>query len=322
MNLQYLEQNYMEYLTQTDKDVHQRVLQQWEFLPASSDDILSYSPLDTNYSGPSPNFSTLQEFQSDDFVPIETSQQFQNFSLSMSPLGSQAQPQAIPLSSTMTSVPACSSIPSPLSMLPTQQSPEFSSLTMPQDAQRKSSLLDELQHTTTALESHKGKLKAHRMKTKGRCSKSRTRSAPSMTDLPTQRGPIPASKPVLKVNPVTGEEVLSFSYSRKKIVTTFEIKCPIEPMNSNNFPTEFLVDNCVYPRAMAPPHVYTGKRGKYEHECNTIGWTLAWMNPKLRKHRGLIQRAVDSWRNTRRDTSLHSRKVRREESLIRNSGQQ
>lgn len=93
----------------------------------------------------------------------------------------------------------------------------------------------------------------------------------------------------------------------------FQIKSPELSMDTTQFPLEFQEENCVYPRAIAPPSEYTGKRGKYERECNSIGWTLAWMNPHIRGNRGLIQRAVDSWRNTRDDRALHSRKVRRDE---------
>lgn len=46
-------------------------------------------------------------------------------------------------------------------------------------------------------------------------------------------------------------------------------------------------------------------------ECNCIGWFLAYINVSIRKRRGLIQRAVDSWRNTNVNPSLRSRRVRR-----------
>jgi len=49
----------------------------------------------------------------------------------------------------------------------------------------------------------------------------------------------------------------------------------------------------------------------YETECNTVGWALAELNPCLRGKRGLIQRAVDSWRNSNQDPKLRSRRVRR-----------
>jgi hypothetical protein len=49
----------------------------------------------------------------------------------------------------------------------------------------------------------------------------------------------------------------------------------------------------------------------YETECNTVGWALAELNPCLRGKRGLIQRAVDSWRNSNQDPRLRSRRVRR-----------
>ena len=49
----------------------------------------------------------------------------------------------------------------------------------------------------------------------------------------------------------------------------------------------------------------------YESECNAVGWALAQLNPPLREKRGLIQRAVDSWRNSNQDVRLRSRRVRR-----------
>jgi hypothetical protein len=42
-----------------------------------------------------------------------------------------------------------------------------------------------------------------------------------------------------------------------------------------------------------------------------VGWALAQLNPCLRGKRGLIQRAVDSWRNSNQDPRLRSRRVRR-----------
>lgn len=134
----------------------------------------------------------------------------------------------------------------------------------------------------------------------------------------TQPGPIPASKPQLSVDPLTGGELLSFSHSKQKIIKNFTIKCP--PMKSAEtiakLPQQFLLDNCVYPRAMCSSDEYKGNRYQYEKECNEIGWNLSWLNPEIRDHRGLIQRAVDSWRNTRPDKKLRSRRVRKHELVV------
>jgi hypothetical protein len=144
-------------------------------------------------------------------------------------------------------------------------------------------------------------------------AKARVRSAPNiLRSQQTQRGPIPATRPERTVDPKTGDEILSFSYSWETVVTIFVVKYPFQGVDTQTLPEDFLRTNCVYPRAMAPPHEYSGKRGKYERDCNIIGWTLAWFNPKIRGHRGIIQRAVDSWRNTRPDKTMRSRKARRE----------
>jgi len=74
---------------------------------------------------------------------------------------------------------------------------------------------------------------------------------------------------------------------------------------------EFKSVNCVYPRAHGDKTSYKGNRLHYETECNTVGWALAELNPVLREKRGLIQRAVDSWRNSNQDPRLRSRRVRR-----------
>lgn len=145
-------------------------------------------------------------------------------------------------------------------------------------------------------------------------SKSRAKSNPEIMEIHTsQPGPIPASKPTLKYDHVTGEEHLTFSYSRHKIITTFTVKCPATRVDPKELPEDFLKENCVYPRAMVPVEEYKGNRGRYERECNEIGWTLAWSNPEIRNHRGLVQRAVDSWRNTRTDKAMRSRRVRKTE---------
>ncbi|KAH3680730.1 hypothetical protein WICPIJ_008127 [Wickerhamomyces pijperi] len=127
----------------------------------------------------------------------------------------------------------------------------------------------------------------------------------------TQTGPIPASKPMIALDSITGDEVITFSYSKQKIIRTFSLKKPRITFDPNTLPEDFRRDNCIYPRAMVPVEQYKGNRGKYERECNDLGWIFAWFNPEIRGHRGLIQRAVDSWRNTRCDKKIRSRRVRR-----------
>ncbi|CAN6636748.1 hypothetical protein TRVA0_016S00430 [Trichomonascus vanleenenianus] len=124
-------------------------------------------------------------------------------------------------------------------------------------------------------------------------------------------GPIPATTPTLVRRDEQGVEWIAFEYSKERVKTSYCIRCDIETVDQAQLPAEFKADNCIYPRACVPPDQYTGNRQKYETECNTIGWCLAYLNPKLRNQRGLIQRAVDSWRNTNADPSYRSRRVRR-----------
>lgn len=72
----------------------------------------------------------------------------------------------------------------------------------------------------------------------------------------------------------------------------------------------------MYPRANLPREEYKGNRWAYETECNTLGWKLAHLNSaEIAGKRGLIQRAVDSYRN--RYPSMRSRRVARQEKLLK-----
>lgn len=71
----------------------------------------------------------------------------------------------------------------------------------------------------------------------------------------------------------------------------------------------------MYPRANLPRETYRGNRWAYETECNMLGWKLAYLNAnEIAGKRGLIQRAVDSYRN--RYPSMRSRRVARQEKLL------
>ncbi|CAO3688141.1 unnamed protein product [Rhizopus stolonifer] len=96
-----------------------------------------------------------------------------------------------------------------------------------------------------------------------------------------------------------GVEWVSFVYSHHK-------SSDVTPFN----------ENCVYPRANLPREEYKGNRWAYETECNTLGWKLAYLNvSEIAGKRGLIQRAVDSYRN--RYPSMRSRRVARQEKLLK-----
>jgi hypothetical protein len=124
-------------------------------------------------------------------------------------------------------------------------------------------------------------------------------------------GPIPATTPLVVRQDNNGVQWIAFEYSRDRVKMEYTIRCDVESVNVDNLAAEFKAENCVYPRACCAKDQYRGNRLVYETECNTVGWALAELNPCLRGKRGLIQRAVDSWRNSNQDPRLRSRRVRR-----------
>lgn len=124
-------------------------------------------------------------------------------------------------------------------------------------------------------------------------------------------GPIPATTPLVVRQDQNGVQWIAFEYSRDRVKMEYTIRCDVESVNVEELPQEFKTENCVYPRACCHKDQYKGNRLHYETECNTVGWALAQLNPCLRGKRGLIQRAVDSWRNSNQDPRLRSRRVRR-----------
>jgi hypothetical protein len=124
-------------------------------------------------------------------------------------------------------------------------------------------------------------------------------------------GPIPATTPLVVRQDNNGVQWIAFEYSRDRVKMEYTIRCDVESVNVDSLTQEFKTENCVYPRACCSKDQYRGNRLVYETECNTVGWALAELNPCLRGKRGLIQRAVDSWRNSNQDPRLRSRRVRR-----------
>ncbi|KAF2196961.1 hypothetical protein GQ43DRAFT_230013 [Delitschia confertaspora ATCC 74209] len=124
-------------------------------------------------------------------------------------------------------------------------------------------------------------------------------------------GPIPATTPLVVRQDQNGVQWIAFEYSRDRVKMEYTIRCDVESINVDELPDQFKQENCVYPRACCHKDQYKGNRLHYETECNTVGWALAQLNPCLRSKRGLIQRAVDSWRNSNQDPRLRSRRVRR-----------
>lgn len=124
-------------------------------------------------------------------------------------------------------------------------------------------------------------------------------------------GPIPATTPLVVRQDQNGVQWIAFEYSRDRVKMEYTIRCDVESVNVDDLEPEFKGENCVYPRANCPKSEYHGNRLQYESECNQVGWALASLNQCLRGKRGLIQRAVDSWRNSNADAKLRSRRVRR-----------
>lgn len=125
-------------------------------------------------------------------------------------------------------------------------------------------------------------------------------------------GPIPATTPLVVRQDNNGVQWIAFEYSRDRVKMEYTIRCDVESVNIDELGQEFKSANCVYPRACCNKDQYKGNRLHYESECNAVGWALAQLNPNLREKRGLIQRAVDSWRNSNQDVKLRSRRVRRQ----------
>ncbi|KAF4547391.1 Hypothetical protein D9617_43g040070 [Elsinoe fawcettii] len=124
-------------------------------------------------------------------------------------------------------------------------------------------------------------------------------------------GPIPATTPLVVKQDQSGVQWIAFEYSRDRIKQEYTIRCDVESVDTDRLTDEFKAANCVYPRAYVQKDQYKGNRLQYETECNAVGWALANLNPVLQEKRGLIQRAVDSWRNSNQDPKLRSRRVRR-----------
>ncbi|OBT49919.1 hypothetical protein VE04_09746, partial [Pseudogymnoascus sp. 24MN13] len=124
-------------------------------------------------------------------------------------------------------------------------------------------------------------------------------------------GPIPATTPLVVRQDGNGVQWIAFEYSRDRVKMEYTIRCDVESVAVDSLAPEFKTENCVYPRACCSKDQYRGNRLVYESECNTVGWALAELNPCLRGKRGLIQRAVDSWRNSNQDPRPRSRRVRR-----------
>jgi len=128
---------------------------------------------------------------------------------------------------------------------------------------------------------------------------------------------LPASTPQVEWR--DGIEWLNFTYSTKGHIQEYCIRVDVDELSLDEIPEDFKNDNCVYPRALVPRDAYIGNRWEYETSVNEIAWKLVWRNAGvLSGKRGLIQRAVDSYRN--RTPENRSRRVMRQEKLVTTSG--
>ncbi|KAI9726965.1 MAG: hypothetical protein M1828_000313 [Chrysothrix sp. TS-e1954] len=148
-----------------------------------------------------------------------------------------------------------------------------------------------------------------------------TSAIPSSSTQNAAPGPIPATTPLVVKKGDDGVAWLKFEYSRDRIKNMYEIRCDVERVDVKSLQAEFKENNCVYPRACNSKEPYKGNRLSYETECNEVGWALSWLNQELRGKRGLIQRAVDSWRNSATDPKLRSRRVRRMNKTLKRAAQ-
>lgn len=120
---------------------------------------------------------------------------------------------------------------------------------------------------------------------------------------------MPASKPYIKL--IDGEERLCFKYNTRLSESAlsampkaeleeneFCVRFDLDSVDISKLNEKFKADNCVYPRANIPYEAYVGNRWNFETECNKLAWQFVSLNPVLLYgKKGLIQRAVDSYRN-------------------------
>ncbi|KAK4510375.1 uncharacterized protein ATC70_004805 [Mucor velutinosus] len=121
-----------------------------------------------------------------------------------------------------------------------------------------------------------------------------------------------AHEPISKI--IDGIEHITFLYSHDRLVKEYTVRTDIDNVNIDDITMDFRIQNAIYPRANVNKSEYDGNRWDYETTCNQLGWKLCWLNKdQLFGRRGLIQRAVDSYRN--RHAEMRSRRVTRQEKV-------
>lgn len=121
------------------------------------------------------------------------------------------------------------------------------------------------------------------------------------------------TQPYIKI--VDGEERLFFKYNTRiseSAMSTmprqelddyeFCVRFDLDSVDISKLNDKFKNDNCIYPRANVDFEEYKGNRWNYETECNRLAWQFVSLNPiLLYGKKGLIQKAVDSYRNINKD---------------------
>jgi hypothetical protein len=126
--------------------------------------------------------------------------------------------------------------------------------------------------------------------------------------------PIPSTIPT-KVEVQDGIEWITFTYDSKGTPQEYRIRTDIDNLHEDDIPEEFKMANAVYPKACCKQEDYKGYRWAYERSVNVFGWKLSYLNQgAMVGRKGLIQRAVDSFRN--RFDELKSRRVVRQEKFV------
>lgn len=121
-----------------------------------------------------------------------------------------------------------------------------------------------------------------------------------------------AHEPIARI--IGGIEHITFLYSHDRLVKEYTVRTDVNSVNLESIPQDFRAQNAIYPRANVSREEYDGNRWEYETSCNKLGWQLCWLSQEqLCGRRGLIQRAVDSYRN--RHTEMRSRRVTRQEKV-------
>ncbi|KAI9362683.1 hypothetical protein BD770DRAFT_407777 [Pilaira anomala] len=121
-----------------------------------------------------------------------------------------------------------------------------------------------------------------------------------------------AHEPVSKM--LDGIEYITFLYSHDRLVKEYTVRTDVDHVGLDDISMDFRTQNAIYPRANVDRTEYDGNRWNYETTCNELGWKLCWLNKEqLFGRRGLIQRAVDSYRN--RHPDMRSRRVTRQEKV-------